>query len=134
MHPIHDPQTDRDHDRVITLFEALCHLADWTAEGRAANAELLAELINYASAHCQREETLMGNAGYPGLAAHAAAHRAMARHLRRLEGPMLAGRLSVQEELAVVRELFLSHIVTFDEQFGEWLAVRASNQHNPAAS
>lgn len=128
MHPLHDPQTDRDHDLVIAHFEALCRLIDWTPEGRKANQQMAQELLHYVNAHCRREEALMRRASYPGLAGHVQAHRAMAQELERLIGPMLSGSLGVAEELAILRQVFLSHIVTFDEAFGEWLAGHATAQ------
>jgi hemerythrin-like metal-binding protein len=134
MHSLHDPQLDRDHDLVITLFEALCHLTDWTPEGRKANRLLVQELLHDVSAHSRREESLMKRLGYPGLAKHVQAHREMAQQLEHLIGPMLTGSLGVAEELALLRQLFLAHIVTFDEAFGEWLSSRETKRLNSAAS
>jgi hemerythrin-like metal-binding protein len=121
MHGFHDPQVDAEHDRIITFFEALWECHGRGAEEPQAFADLSACLLLYLHRHCRREETLMRGHGYPDADLHARAHRLLQSEFQRVLMPRLARRTGFSGDLALVRELFLRHIVTWDDAFGAWL-------------
>ena len=134
MRPFQDPQIDHDHDQVIAHLETLSRLTTWSPAGRQDHLQLIQQLLDYVAGHFQREETVMAAAGYPGLAAHAAAHAAMAADFRRLAAALRATKFSVPAELRLLRGVFLAHIVTWDEAFGQWLAEADRPCHPPPAA
>lgn len=124
MQPFRDPQVDAEHDWIITLFEGLRErCGQWPGDVRL-DAELARCLMDYLSGHCLREERLMREHGYEEAEHHAEAHRVLQREFSSLLLPRLEGHMSLAEDLRLVRELFLRHIVSWDDAFGEWLTRR----------
>jgi hemerythrin len=64
----------------------------------------------------------MRAAGYPYQAQHATAHANMQDEFGRVLNAMPVGSPNLQADLALLRQMFLHHILTYDEAFGEWLA------------
>lgn len=122
MQPFQDPQVDADHDWMITFFDRLRMSPGGPTEDPRVFRQLAACLLDYLSGHCQREEQLMRDRGYEETDGHAEAHRQLQREFQRLLMPRLEGHLDLEEDLRLVRELFLCHIVTWDDAFGAWLA------------
>jgi hemerythrin-like metal-binding protein len=119
MHLFHDTQIDHDHDQVISHLDALSRL---TLQDAAARRDMVAYLLHYVADHAGREEAIMRAAGYPDLAAHAEAHRELQEEFARLSRPVLEAVPG--QDYCRLRRLFLTHIVAWDEAFGEWLAER----------
>lgn len=122
MQPFRDPQVDAEHDWMITFFDGLRDHRGQPPGGPAVDAELTRCLLDYLSGHCRREERLMREQGYADAGRHAEAHRVLQQEFRRLLLPRLQGHMSLDEDLRLVRELFLRHIVSWDDAYGEWLA------------
>ena len=64
----------------------------------------------------------MREAGYPHLEKHLVAHAYMQDAFERLRKALSKGGPNLQTDLGILRHLFLQHILTFDEAFGEWRA------------
>lgn len=126
MQPFRDPQVDAEHDWIITFFDELREQGQLGEGDPGIDAELTHCLLNYLTRHCQREEELMHAQGYEDAERHAQAHRILQQEFRRVLLPRLEGHLSLGEDLRLVRELFLRHIVTWDEAYGDWLIHRTS--------
>lgn len=124
MHRFQDAEVDSDHDLIISQFDALCGEVCWSPENRPAAVELLRKLEYYSSGHFQREEALMAAQGYEDLAEHRQAHETMRQEFDRLLGPLMRETLTLKADLRLLRDMFLCHIVTWDEAYGEWLALR----------
>jgi len=124
MQCLHDPQIDRDHDFLINRFSDLYGTLCWEASEHSANVNLLDELKTHVFEHFTREEREMKTMCFPDLAQHRRAHpavrRAFIKGLKNLE----SNHASLQEFLLHMRERFLTHIVTWDRVFEEWLAQR----------
>lgn len=79
---------------------------------------LEADLLTFTDlvrAHARTEEDLMARIGYPGLAAHGAAHRAFRDHLEGLLARRIFGGEAHTEILAAISE-FREHFEAEDEQ------------------
>ena len=121
MHTFRDLQVDAEHDWIISFFEQLRERGP--AGGDAVlDAELAHCLLAYLDRHCRREEELMRLNGYPDMVSHTLAHRVLQGEFRRLLLPRLEDHLSLDGDLLLVRQLFLRHIVTWDDAYGDWLA------------
>ncbi len=129
MHPLGDTALDADHDGIITQFEALRRATVGGDRDAHQGRQLAQTLLHYVTDHCDREERLMAMEGYGELEAHAAAHRRLQTQVRALMTPLLEGSLTAEEDLHLVRDTFLQHILTWDEVFGAW----RSNRCKPAA-
>lgn len=125
MHSFNDQQIDADHDLIIMKFDELCSLACYTNYDSTRRLELMEQLKEYLSTHFEREEKLMSTTTYEHLPQHQMAHRNMKSEFIRMMKPKTTeGELSLDSDLYQMRKMFLSHIVTFDEAFGEWLSQR----------
>ena len=121
MHRFNDPITDGEHDLIISKFSELCEIVSLEDYDRPAREELLGHFLHYTSTHFQREEEVMREAGYPHLEKHLVAHAYMQDAFERLRKALSKGGPNLQTDLGILRHLFLQHILTFDEAFGEWL-------------
>lgn len=131
MHPINDPQIDLDHDRIILAFDALCEAARTGESDPRRHGELVDQLSEYLTTHFAREQRLMEALGYPDAGQHEAAHHALqARFGQRIASLREAGP-DLCRDVARMREVFLAHILTHDELFGEWMAARNASPADP---
>jgi hemerythrin-like metal-binding protein len=126
MQPFRDPQVDAEHDWIISFFETLREREPRGGDP-ALDAELARGLLSYLDRHCSREEALMRRNGYAEAEDHRLAHVILRKEFRRLLLPRLQGHLALDEDIRLVRGLFLRHIVTWDEAYGDWLGQRAAS-------
>jgi anti-anti-sigma factor len=132
MQRFHDAEVDADHDRIISRFDELFTEARRGGACRETVAGLLRELHHYLTEHFRLEEGLMAGHRYPDLAGHRQAHQAMREEFERTLEPLLQDGQSLGEEVRLLRDLFLAHIVTWDDAFGGWLQDRRSRPSRPA--
>ena len=83
--------------------------------------ELVGLFLHYTSEHFRREEEVMKGAGYPHLDRHITSHAYMQEEFGRLLEIMSPESPNLRSDLCLLRQMFLHHILTFDEAFGEWL-------------
>jgi hemerythrin len=122
MYKFNDAGIDAEHDFIISRFSDLCKIVSIGEYDLGARRELLGIFLHYTSDHFHREEALMQEAGYPRLEQHAIAHAYMQDEFGRRLGAMSGGSPNLQTDLCLLRQMFLHHILTFDEALGEWLA------------
>lgn len=98
-----DAQHRRLFDVVNELDEAIEKL-----RGQRVMTGVLRELVGYTQEHFAFEEQLMAEAGYPGLPAHQAQHRAIIQKIERFEYELNVEGYRISRE---VRD-FLQHWLT----------------------
>jgi hemerythrin len=116
------PELDRQHQ---TLFE---HANAFLAAARSGDpqrvvGETLDFLRKYVAHHFSHEESYMRRIGYPGIEAHAAAHRALTRHLEGVvalfaaQGPTAP---TVLASMGLLRGWLLDHVADEDRAIGTY--------------
>lgn len=84
--------------------------------------ETLYRLMEFTRMHFQSEELLMEQNSFPGLPEHRAAHHTMMALLRQSPQSVLHGNsANLRSFLGSLREGYLHHIETLDQQYGPWL-------------
>lgn len=124
MFRFQNPSIDLDHDLIISKFESMLSSVatkGYDRQGRKAFIELF---LHYTSSHFKREEAVMRKTGYPGYQEHVLAHAYLQNEFNRLLKTMPEDSPNLISDIAVFRQLFLTHILTHDEAFGEWLKSR----------
>lgn len=99
------------------LFEALSGLAGAIEAGRSGMLldEALAALARHLIKHCQTEETLMKEAGFPGRIAHAAQHQEVVLQVRDLQYRQMKGQSLGLEAVASLGAWLDRHISEADQ-------------------
>ncbi|WP_243318719.1 bacteriohemerythrin [Geothrix paludis] len=105
------------------LFEALARLAG-DLEAGASGAlldEPLAALARHLIKHCQTEESLMKEAGFPGRVAHANQHQEVVLQVRDLQYRRMKGQAVGREALADLGAWLEQHIGEADQAMAGYL-------------
>ena len=113
---------DNDHKDLVDTVNDL-HDAIQARQAEEAVARALAMLATYVQEHFAREEKLMADYGYPGLAAHKAQHGALRRrvHAIRLVHASAPQRLDPGRLLAFLRDWLVRHILQSDLEYVPYL-------------
>ena len=119
---------DNDHMILIGLVNRV-HGAVRGKQGKDVLLQAVDQLIAYTALHFEQEETLMQNAGYPGLPAHKTLHDALTARAKDLRHRLAAGQPSVGEELmALIKEWLCDHIQRHDTKVGAFLTGRTGTE------
>lgn len=124
MHRFQESSIDSDHDLIITKFECMREIVctkGYDCRGRRAFIDVF---LHYTSSHFKREEKAMRAAEYPRYGEHVLAHAYLQREFRSLLKTMPEDSPNLLSDLATFRQMFLFHILTHDEAYGEWLSRR----------
>jgi len=112
---------DADHRR---FFDLLNRLYAGILDGSASNAAAAAvaeEALAFAIEHCAREEAMLAEAGYPGLAEMRRQHGVLRDTIENFRSK-LSARMGMSTELAnVLMEWVLQHILKEDKKCGAFL-------------
>lgn len=127
MYPFQDPSIDSDHDFIISKFEEMRGLVASNGYDQLGRKTFIDMFIYYTSSHFGREDEIMRKSGYPACAEHLMAHAYLQREFSNLRRIMLEGSPNLASDLAAFRQMFILHILTHDEAYGEWLYQQ--NQH-----
>lgn len=124
------PEVDAQHQELFRRAERLVHAIRGGGGGELG--ELLEYLGEYVDQHFSAEEALMVRAGYPGLAAHHAAHERFRADLA--EQSLACAREGATPALALglhnwLSDWLRSHVGGADVALGAWLRSR-----DPAAA
>jgi hemerythrin len=120
------PVVDREHAKLVRLFDALIVLKQQGAEDEAV-VERLRKLLAAVDDHCRAEEAAMSTAGYPEFEAHRRHHQDLAGRMQRLLQVVDEGRQDVDDSvLLFTRHWLLNHILDSDADFGRYLAARGA--------
>ena len=112
---------DSEHKKLIALINEL-HEAMSAGRGRAIVARVLKELTDYTRHHFAGEEEAMRRAGYPGLQAHIAEHRALSEQLTKYYDEWAANEsASPVDLLFFLRNWLQKHILQTDHKYGNAL-------------
>lgn len=105
---------DADHRRLLDIAERV-RSADMQGQCDAAVGNLLLELMEYVQAHFAREEALMQNVNYPGLADHQFEHGLLIQRVQGMYQEFLDGqRVSNKEMWQFLRRWLRYHIMNAD--------------------
>ena len=110
---------DSEHKK---LFELINELNDAMSagRGRAMVAKVLHELTDYTKHHFAGEEEAMRRAGYPGLSAHIAEHRALADQLAKYYDEWAKNEsTSPIDLLFFLRHWLQKHIMETDHKYAK---------------
>lgn len=105
------------------LFDALAGLASAFEAGAPMDQldEGFAFVARHLIKHCQTEETLMKEAGFPGRIAHASQHQELVLRVRELQYQRAKGKDLGPEAVARVGEWLDHHICEADLPMAEYL-------------
>lgn len=125
MFSFQDAHIDGDHDQIIGRFSELYGTLCWDPAQQDRHLDLLQELQAYISEHFDREEAVMAAQGFEGLQAHVDAHQVIRQGFADLLGNLQSPEYSLEERLTLMRDVFLAHIVVWDDAYGAWLSQQA---------
>lgn len=116
-------QIDREHRRLFEIAEKVydaLSAGNGTAVIKAHAA--IAELLDYAETHFASEEALMQSVDYPYLDTHRKLHRHLLTQVHDMGLRAVSGEPYMPVELNhFVNKWLVSHILTNDRMFGEFL-------------
>lgn len=113
---------DGDHKK---LFSLLNELNDAMAQGRGRFViqGVLHQLMDYTRKHFADEETAMRGAGFNGLQAHIAEHRALTAKVEKFSADYSNGNVSITiDVLYFLRDWLDKHILSTDRRYKEALS------------
>jgi hemerythrin-like metal-binding protein len=117
---------DEDHRELIEVLNQL-HADLDQGKDRAELAKVLNFLRDYTVGHFQTEEALMIRYGYPGAAAHFAAHAELVLKVCDFIVEFRAGRVALTEALTEFLGTWLAeHILGRDRELGAYLRARGA--------
>jgi hemerythrin-like metal-binding protein len=122
--PIGVRAMDDQHGILMDAVNEL-RLAVVRGSGREQVSQLLEQLIEFTNMHFASEEQLMRRAGFPGLAAHCAAHSEILEQIRHTAQRVQHGEgLKMRPLLLNLRDWYIAHIEEMDREYGPWLNER----------
>lgn len=124
---------DDDHRFLIERLNAVITALNGRAPREALPRDIR-QLRLFAELHFQREERLQAQAGYPGLDAHRAEHRAMLAQLDDMLGELAAvpdGAAGYPQIKSFMYRWLLGHIIESDARIGAFLKAIDSSAELP---
>lgn len=128
MFRFQDARIDAEHDFLISQFELMNEIVSTKRYDRQGRRECIDLFLDYTSSHFKREEMLMQEEGYPNIAQHVLAHAYLQHEFNGLIKTMPEENPNLAADISLFRDLFLFHILTHDEAFGEWLDQRKKSR------
>lgn len=115
---VHFRVIDNDHKDLVEIVNAL-YDAIANAEGRAQVGRTLSRLATYVDAHFAREEQLMDEYNYPGIAQHKRLHRHLARKVHAIRKVFVENPKSIDPRklLNFLRDWLVHHILEQDTKY-----------------
>ena len=110
---------DTDHKILVDLIDQL-HDAFVSGKVEAVIDGVLSTLVDYTHFHFDREEQLMAEAGYPGLAEHKLVHIELKRQVEEIRARFRSGQVSGKignEMLAFLHDWLYFHILEQDKGY-----------------
>jgi hemerythrin len=117
------PAVDQDHKRLFDLLNRVRFL-DLAGDDPQAIGDALAELLLYTQTHFRREERLMAQGEYPGLAAHAKLHRAFTERVTEIAARFRANPSScrIRDIYQVLADWLVDHVLGEDMRLKPYIA------------
>jgi hemerythrin len=113
------PEIDEQHQQLFDCIDRLESAKD-DQQRDLAVYYVMDELKDYVRVHFSVEEIIMRLFDYPGLAAHAAEHRAFAERLEKLEQSEL-DKEAHAEVGKFLRQWLVNHIMITDKKYAEFV-------------
>lgn len=116
-------QLDSDHKILFKLLAQLHEVVD-TGQSREVVGSVVSVLAEYAEHHFRREESLMAEAGVPGLEEHCTQHRLLSKEMSQLRDRYVSGERGVlgEEVLLFINKWLSKHILVTDKAYVPWLS------------
>jgi hemerythrin len=115
---------DEDHKRLLNLINQL-QTASHYHTGDAYEQEALDALVDYTRGHFQREEALMAQYDFPGLATHRQQHQAMIDEVGKLVAAYRQDRdATIERAIRYLQTWLLNHIRGSDREYTAFLNAR----------
>ncbi len=115
--------TSLDHQHQ-TLFTTINELQDAlrVGHGKDVVGKVLTKLIDYTKSHFAAEEAILERNGYPGLAEHRAAHKALVTEVLKFQKEFESGNAGITVEVMHFLQKWLTeHIQNTDKKYGQFL-------------
>jgi hemerythrin len=108
-------------DQHKALFASLHQLADAVQDSgwNQQVEEQLACIAQRTIKHCQMEETLMKDLGYPSRSRHSDQHNELIRHIRSVQYLRVKGQPVTPDIIEFLSEWFDQHIKEFDQGYAD---------------
>jgi hemerythrin len=117
-------QFDDEHKELVRLINEL-HAAMKSGHGRDVMAPTLNSLTRYVKLHFTREETIMGQHGYPGLASQRQQHEGFVKRLGEYQKNFDAGEIGITVDLLqFLQSWLLDHILRTDRQYAAFFEAK----------
>lgn len=118
---VHFRVIDNDHKDLVNTVNAL-YDAIAEAGDRAQVGQTLGQLASYVDAHFAREEQLMEEYGYPGLAKHKRLHRHLARTVHAIRKVFAENPRAIDPNklLNFLRKWLIHHILEQDTKYAPY--------------
>ena len=115
---------DDQHGILMDTMNEL-RLAVVHGRGREQVSELLDRLIEFTRMHYWSEEQLLEQNGFPGLAAHRAAHHSLLAQMMEAAHRVQYSRgVEMNSLLCRLRDGYMEHTEGLDQEYGPWLNER----------
>ncbi|PKH86161.1 hemerythrin [Colwellia sp. Bg11-28] len=112
---------DQDHKKLLHLLNQFSIAFDY-AQCEEFEREALEELVSYTKYHFKREEKLMEDYGYPGLAEHQEEHQAMIDKVEEYVAIYnIEGHDSLKQVTNLLTYWLINHIQESDTQYRDYL-------------
>ena len=118
---IGNPAIDRDHKKILEIYNAVADLVTNEEHNSDAYAKFLSEMTNYALSHFKKEEIYMQQFSYPKLTEHKHYHTDFINKVSSFTLVFSASRR--QEPVKILRFLhdwWTYHIQYLDREFEEY--------------
>lgn len=125
---------DGQHQRILAMINALGE-AMLAGNERAALMKIFSDLAGYAKTHFKFEESLLEEAGYPGLVEHRERHVDLNRRLADYYRTFYTDRTpQTAAVMDFLQHWLFDHILEEDMRYSEYLSekTRQPHEHPPA--
>ncbi len=116
---------DAQHQNLFQIVSEL-YAAMSAGQGKAVLAKTLDRLVQYTASHFAHEERLMGQHGYPDLAAHKAAHDALTKKVLQFQANFESGNAIMTVDLfEFLNDWLVTHIQGTDRKYVPFMVQKA---------
>jgi len=126
-------EIDVQHRRIVSYINRLSELQG--SGDRAAQADVINELVDYTMSHFAFEEEVMSNAGYMFLGPHKRVHEIFTRKVAEMQKRFEAGEDVVNDMLGMLSRWLFNHIRNEDHNYIDvvktYQRMAGGNQNDP---
>jgi len=108
-------EIDVQHRRIVNYINRLSELQG--SSDRAAQADVINELVDYTMSHFAFEEEVMNNAGYMFLGPHKRVHEIFTRKVAEMQKRFEAGEDVIDDMLGMLSRWLFNHIRNEDHNY-----------------